>query len=166
MFLVTFVRLAFMVLLTTGPWFDDPSDESYFSDLQGVPNWRQTGELRTFSAENLWEYVNGDNERYLDAGVKRAITSDFKYRNSLECVVDLYIMSNEDGAKQILSSESSTNRTVLEMGQAGFLFRGGLVFRQGRFFVRLTAYEETSDSAAALLELGRAIEKKLASDVL
>jgi hypothetical protein len=36
-----------------------------------------------------------------------------------------------------------------------------LTFRKGPYFVRLTAYQEDPEVGKALLELGRAVEKKL-----
>ena len=41
-----------------------------FPESREVPGWSRTGETRTFEAGNLWQYIDGDADRYVQAGAE------------------------------------------------------------------------------------------------
>ena len=51
-----------------------------------VAGWQKTGETRTFAAKDLWQYIDGDAEQYIAAGVVSTSTSDYKYEGQLEAL--------------------------------------------------------------------------------
>ena len=67
-----------------------------------VAGWEKSSETRTFEPKDLWQYIDGDSEQYIQAGVVSTSTSDYKYQGQLEAVVDVYTMSGPDGAQTIL----------------------------------------------------------------
>src|ERR1039458_8293916 len=46
-----------------------------------VAGWDKSSDTRTFAAKDLWQYVDGDAEQYVSAGVVSTSTSDYKYRS-------------------------------------------------------------------------------------
>jgi len=126
-----------------------------------VPGWSQNGETRTFEAGNLWQYNDGDADRYVQAGVERLLTADYRYQGKTDAVADIYIMKNAAGAKTMLESESEVGSQTVRVGTAGRLYGTSVTFRQGRYFVRLVVYEEAPEMSQALVELGRGIQPKL-----
>ena len=70
-------------------------------------------------------------------------------------------MGAADGARKVFESESGEGSTPAPLGDGGRLYGASAVFHKGRYFVRLTAYENTPEIGAALLELGKAVEKRL-----
>lgn len=126
-----------------------------------VAGWVKAGEARVFPAANLWEYIDGDAERYLQAGVEKTLTADYRYQNKIEAVADIYVMKTPEGARKIFESESSAGSQRIHLGDDARLFPATLSFRKGRYFVRLTAYQEAPENGKALTELARAVEKKL-----
>lgn len=128
-----------------------------------VVGWMKTGETRVFPAANLWEYINGDAERYLRAGVEKTLTADYRYQNKMEAVADIYVMKTPEGARNIFESESADGSQRIPLGDDARLFPSTLSFCKGRHFVRLTAFEEAPEVGKALTELARAVEKKLAA---
>ena len=82
-----------------------------------VAGWEKTSDTRTFAAKDLWQYIDGDAEQYIQAGVVSTATSDYKYQGQLEAVVDVYTMGDPAGAQKILgcgqtkdAKERSTGR--------------------------------------------------------
>jgi hypothetical protein len=121
--------------------------------------WAKQGETRTFSAANLYDYIDGDAEKYVQAGVKTALTADYKYQGKADAVADVFIMSDAEGARKVFESQSEVGAKSISLGDAARLYSGSVTFRKGPYFVRLVAYQpQVSD---ALLDLGRAIETSL-----
>jgi hypothetical protein len=65
-----------------------------------VSGWQKTSETRVFAAKDLWQYIDGDAEQYISAGVVSTSTSDYKYQGQLEAVVDVYTMKRRGGRAQ------------------------------------------------------------------
>lgn len=126
-----------------------------------VTGWEKTSETRTFAAKDLWQYIDGDSEQYLAAGVVTASTSDYKYQGNLEAVVDIYTMGNPDGARKILETGQTRDAKTAQLGDESVAYEQSVVFRKGSYLVRIVAYESTPGSEQALLALGHGIESKL-----
>jgi len=137
-------------------------DADPFPASGAVAGWEKTGETRVYRAKDLWQYIDGDAEQYLKAGVVSASTSDYKYRNRLEAVVDVYTMGDSAGAKKILETGLTRDaQNVQRLGDAGFAYSQSVVFRKGPFLVRIVAYEDSPGAQQALVGLARGIEAKL-----
>jgi hypothetical protein len=126
-----------------------------------VAGWARTGEIRTFSAADLWKYIDGEVERYLKAGVQTTSTADYRFQGKSDAVVDIYTMGNPAGAEKILEAEPAANAQSVQVGDSGRLFSQSLVFRKGPYLVRITAYEESVEVRQALVALAHAIEQRL-----
>ncbi len=126
-----------------------------------VSGWSRTGETRTFSANKLYEYIDGDAEKYVKAGVKSTSTTDYKYQDKIEAVADVYTMSDANGAKNIFESEPAGSSQSVQLGDAARASSQSVVFRKGPYLVRIVAYQETPDVQQALMGLGKGIESKL-----
>jgi hypothetical protein len=137
------------------------SAASFFPDATEAPGWTRAPEIRTFSAEHLYDYIDGDAERYLKAGVKSAATADYKFKDQTQVVVDIYTMSSPDGAKTIFESEPAMDSQSPSLGDAARLFSQSLIFRKGPYLVRMVAYQESPQLPQAMLDLGHVMEKKL-----
>ena len=133
-----------------------------FPQTGEVVGWSKAHDSRTFPAANLWEYIDGDAERYIQAGVEKTLTCDYRYRNQTDAVADIHVMKTVEGPKKLLESEWSVDAQRVAVGEDARLYATSLVFRKGRYLVRVVAYEEAPEVSAALVQLGQAIEKKLA----
>lgn len=123
--------------------------------------WEKTSDTRVFAAKDLWQYIDGDSEQYLAAGVVSASTSDYKYQGSLEAVADIYTMGDAAGARKIFETGQASDAKPVQLGDAGIAYSQSVIFRKGPYLVRIVAYESTPDSQQALLALAHGIEGKL-----
>jgi len=135
--------------------------QDYFPEPGQVEGWNKSSATRTFPADRLYEYIDGDADRYLKAGVERALTSDYRYRGTIDAVADIFVMKGTAGATGALESQPANGSQPVQIGDAARLYPGTLMFRQGRFFVRVIAYGEGADVPGALLSLGRAIADRV-----
>jgi hypothetical protein len=126
-----------------------------------VAGWEKTGDTRIFAAKDLWQYIDGDAEQYISAGVVSTSTSDYKYQGQLEAIVDVYTMGDSAGARKILETGQTKDAKSVQLGDAGVAYEQSVTFRKGPYLVRIVAYESTPDGPQALLALAHGVEAKL-----
>lgn len=126
-----------------------------------VAGWEKTSETRVFAAKDLWQYIDGDAEQYLSAGVISTFTSDYKYQGSLEATVDVYTMKDAAGASKILEKGQTKEAQIVPLGDAGVAYAQSVIFRKGPSLVRIVAYEAAPNAQQALLALAHGVEAKL-----
>ena len=132
-----------------------------FPESGAVAGWQKTSETRVFAAKDLWQYIDGDAEQYISAGVVTTSTSDYKCQGQLEAVVDVHTMSDAAGARKILETGQTKDAKSVQLGDAGIAYAQSVIFRKGPSLVRIVAYESTPETPQALLALAHAIEAKL-----
>lgn len=132
-----------------------------FPSSGAVAGWEKTGDTRTYDAKNLYQYIDGDAEQYISAGVVTTSTADYKYQGTLEAVVDVHTMSAPGGAGKIFDTSRSSDAKMVPLGDAGIAFAQSVIFRKGPYLVRIVAYESTPATPQALLVLAHGVEAKL-----
>ena len=132
-----------------------------FPASDAVADWQKTSETRVFAAKDLWQYIDGDAEQYISAGVVSTSTSDYKYKGELEATVDVYTMNDAAGARKILETGQSSDAKVVQLGDAGVAYAQSVIFRKGPHLVRIVAYESEPDAQQALVALAHGVEAKL-----
>jgi hypothetical protein len=126
-----------------------------------VAGWDKTSDTRTFAAKDLWQYIDGDAEQYLSAGVVSTSTSDYKYHDQLEAVVDVYTMGDSAGAHKIFQTALNKDAKSTQLGDECVALAQSVTYRKGPYLVRIVAYESTPDGPQALLALAHGVEAKL-----
>ena len=130
-----------------------------FPKSGAITGWEKTSETRVFAAKDLYQYIDGDAEQYISAGVVSTSTSDYKYQGQLEATVDVHTMGSADGARKILETGTKDAKSI-QLGDAGFAYAQSIIFRKGSSLARIVAYESTPDTPQALLALARGVEAK------
>jgi hypothetical protein len=132
-----------------------------FPQTNEVSGWTKSGETRTFASTELSNYIDGDAEKYLKAGVRSTSTADYKFSDQTQVTADIYTMSTAGGAKTIFDSEPAGDAKSAAVGDAARLYSQSLVFRKGPYLVQIVAYQTSPQLQQAMLDLGHGIEKKL-----
>jgi hypothetical protein len=126
-----------------------------------VAGWDKSSETRSFEPKDLWQYIDGDSEQYIQAGVVSTSTSDYKYKGQLEAVVDVYTMSGPDGAQTILERGQTKDAKTIMIGEEGLQYAQSVAFRKGAHLVRIVAYQSNTETTQALLALAHGVEANL-----
>jgi polyferredoxin len=124
-------------------------------DLAG---WAVTGTPRVFTPETLWQFIDGDAERFLRAGLVQATERQYRYREKADATVSIFTMRSPEAARTIFESESAAGSRPVQIGDAARTYGASLTFSRGANFVRLVAYEEMPRE---LETLARAIAAEL-----
>ena len=133
----------------------------FFPASGSVQGWMKESATRTYEPNHLWEYIDGDADKYVHAGVVKTLTSDYRFNRATDASVDVYVMGDAAGARKLYDSESAAGSHPLTVGDAGRYAKGSLTFRQGPYFVRLVAYEDSPQMATALTALAHALSDML-----
>lgn len=80
------------------------------SGFPEVAGWTQSGEVRIYTAENLWEYIDGAAVLFEEYGVRTCTTADLS-ATALSVTVDLYEMGSPLGAVGVFRRESAGGET-------------------------------------------------------
>jgi hypothetical protein len=126
-----------------------------------VAGWEKSSETRAFEPKDLWQYIDGDSEQYIQAGVISTATSDYKYQGQLEAVVDVYTMGGPDGAQTILERGQTKDAQTVPLGDEGLQYAQSVSFRKGRYLVRIVAYQSSASTPQALMALAHGVEANL-----
>ncbi len=133
----------------------------HFPASGSVPGWEKTSETRAFAAKDLYQYIDGDSEQYISAGVVTTSTSDYKYQGQLEAVVDVYLMNAPEGARTILETGQTSDAKKVQLGDEALQYGQSVIFRKGPYLVRIVAFQSAPTTSQALLALARGVEAKL-----
>lgn len=122
-----------------------------------VSGWTQTGDPRTYTADNLFEYMDGNSEGY------------FRYRfqemHGVTClqgdttfVIDISQMESSDFAYGLFATNRDLREPEYPVGMGGQIVPRRLIFAKGEYYVEIAANPE-GDYTAALKTWAAALEK-------
>lgn len=111
-----------------------------------VPGWQQEGEARTFTADNLFEYMDGNAEGY--------VIYEFVRMNGVTCkkdgvtlVFDVSEMAGGEFAYGIFMANRDPKLPVEKIGTAGQITGRRGVFCKDKYYVEIAANPEGDHSA-------------------
>ena len=116
-------------------------------DLDG---WKMDGEALFYTADNLWEYINGQAETFLMYEFHEVAAQHYLNASELEIKVEIYEHGNSLMTFGIYSQFRSPDGSYLDIGNEAFGDEYSIHFWKGRFYVKVYAYDEGEESAEAM----------------
>lgn len=128
-------------------------------DCGVVPGWEQTGPARSYTTDNLFDYMNGNAEGY--------IIYSFLKMNGVTCksgentfVIDISEMESPEMAYGIYTSNRDIRRPAEKIGMGGQIQPRRAIFAKGKYFVEIAASPD-KDHTQALRAFVAAMEKRI-----
>jgi len=132
-------------------------------DSAAAPGWtRKEEDIRSYGADNLWDFINGGAEAYLACGFEEVVTSEYvtpAQPNGI--LMDIYRMKDAAGAFGIYSRERHPDYDFRPIGAEGYLAGTAFNFWANAYYVKLTAFEESDGTKAAMVQLAEAVSRQL-----
>jgi hypothetical protein len=124
------------------------------SGFPEVEGWTQSGEVRIYTADNLWEYIDGAAVLFVEYGVQTCMTADMS-APGVSVTIDLYEMGSALRAVGVFKRESAGSGEVLSGTTVATLsppYQALMV--KGSTYVKVNAYEGelTEPSGRRLLQ--------------
>jgi hypothetical protein len=116
-----------------------------------------SSEIRTFSKDSLWVYIDGGAEEYLKHNVIEVATADYK-AGSAAIVADIYRFNSENDARQMYLDIRPDQPDTIRLGVEGVRTSTTIDFVKGAFLVRLIAFDESPQTGQLLWTLAKGIE--------
>jgi hypothetical protein len=123
------------------------------SDFPEVEGWTLAGEVLTYDADNLWEYINGAAELFVQYDVQTCRTADLA-AGDLVVTVDLYDMGTPLNAFGVFKQENPGGPPLARAVMAAVSPPYQAILLKGATYVKVNAIEGelTDTSGRELLE--------------
>lgn len=110
--------------------------------------------------DNLWDYINGAADAYLEFGfvdlhIAEYVSDDIKYK------AEIYRHKDPTNGFGIYAQERSTDYQFIDLGAQGYSEETLVHFVKGPYYVKITTYTESDQSAEILMRIAHKIENML-----
>jgi hypothetical protein len=125
--------------------------------------WNMDGEVAVFDRDTLFDRIDGEAESYFPYGFDRLASARYADPGNPKVAVeaDVYRMGSPLDAFGIYANYRRRESAGAPIGDDGTLSPSQLIFRQGRYFVRLQASGTAKLEGTLFLECARAISRRL-----
>ena len=150
--------LALSAMLTNAP---SPGAGEEAVEIAGflpdeVCGWRAAKPDGFYTADNLFDYINGGAEVYRSFNVRCALGRRYVKQGSAEIIADVFDMGAPEDAFGAYHHDVRDG-VCPGIGQESEYGGGALAFWKGRYFVSIIALRASEESKSALLKLGEAV---------
>jgi len=123
----------------------DPRNLSEMVAALAPDGWKLAGDLREFTAVNLYEQIDGRAELYLSYDVARLTFASFEERAETRRFVDLsiYDMGSPTNAFGIFAVERSRDEPSVDFGRAGYRSGANYYVWKGQYYIQVIASDAT-----------------------
>jgi hypothetical protein len=119
--------------------------QSYL-DCHLVPGWEQSGALRSYTPDNLYDYRDGGAEGYLIFGFAHMQGIDCK-SGAITLSIDVSEMADADSAWGMFAANRDPKLPIAPLGMGGQVLPQSLIFARGRWYVEIAETEGSSASS-------------------
>jgi hypothetical protein len=129
------------------------------ADCHLVAGWKQQGSARRFTADNLFEYIDGNAEGYLLYGFvqMQGVTCQSGAESIL---IDAFEMTDANSAYGVFTANLDPHLPIEKVGMGGQIMPLRALFCKDKYYVELTAHPGKGQTAA-LRAFVREAEKRI-----
>lgn len=122
-----------------------------------VAGWTQKGPARSFTADDLFEYMDGNADGYTIYGFDnmKGVTCA---KGDVSMLIDISDFLDADSAFGMFSSNRDLRQPLTQIGMGGQISQRRAIFAKGQFFVEMAVNEE-GDHTAILQQWVAALDK-------
>ncbi len=125
-----------------------------------APGWTESGPARTYQADTLYDYMDGNSEGYLIYGFRQMLGVTCKSGAS-SFVVDISEMNDAESAYGLFASNRDPRLPVEAIGISGQVVPARGIFVKGTRFVEISASPANVDHAGEIRTFLQALEARL-----
>ncbi len=129
-----------------------------------LPAWNVSKPARVFTADNLWEAIDGAADGFVAYGVQQMVTAEYSHpATGAQAVVELYQMKDALNAYGKYSEERNPDYEFIKVGNEGYSGGASVNFWVGQYYAKITTFEEKEAVKPELAKLAQAIASKVPS---
>ena len=120
-----------------------------------VRGWQADGADHVYDAETIFEYIDGAGEVYRAYNMKALLSRRYKQSGRPDIIADVFDMGSAADAFGVFTHDLDGEDWAVGQGS---VYKGGLLsFWKDRYFVSVFSEEETTETKAMLLDLGKGV---------
>ncbi len=139
--------MRFQLVLPLALLFASATGAQEYLNCHLVPGWEQSGTKREYTADNLYEYMDGNAESYLLYGFVRmqGITCA---SGDKKLVIDVSEMEDSDLAYGMFASNRDPDQPIANIAMGGQVQPRRASFAKGKYYVEIAASPDGDHTAA------------------
>jgi|GEM_PF-3934478 len=136
---------------------------SFYPEPGAVDARMSAGEFKVFGRKNLYDYINGGAEVYLDLGFIRVMGREYSIELDEQTyfTIDVYDMGKPIQAFGIFSAERYDQEKTINVGLMGYLDQGSLCFYSRDYYVKIQADDANDEVNRILLKMAYFVGGKM-----
>jgi len=132
-----------------------------------LEGWFIKGAGAIYVSANLFLYINGQAEMYLDYGFQSLRSSEYVHEKQQgTIVVDIYDMGDKDHAFGVYGAERDESAQKLDIGAEAYQSGQVLNFWKGPYYVKISVLGKIADAGRVLPLFARAAARTMPGDAL
>lgn len=144
----------------THPRWASGSDSKKVS-LPEMAGWKLSGEIETFSPENLYEYINGASDLYLAYDFQELNVAEYENEKKATVTIDVYQHKTPYDAFGIYSQERFPSANFFEIGAQGYGEKDYLNFVTGTYYVKISSFKIEAEGQDILVSFAKKVAENL-----
>ncbi|MCP4147110.1 MAG: hypothetical protein GY757_05105 [bacterium] len=112
--------------------------KTIFPNMEG---WKKTADVALYTADNLYEYINGAADVYLGYDFQELAVLSFENDKKQTLTIDIYRHSNPRNGFGIYSQEKPRKGDFFSIGTQGYYEKGVLNFLKGNYYVKVSGFD-------------------------
>lgn len=135
------------------------AESALFAGLSPT-GWQQLGNAEHFTAETLYEKINGRAEQYISYNVKSLQFAGYTGEGQF---IDIFVydMGSPENAFGIYSVERAADQPAIALGHEGYRVEASYFFWQGNYYVQVLASETGEILEQAGLVMAKTVADRL-----
>ena len=117
------------------------------------------GAVTLYDAKGLFDYIDGAAPIYIERKFRRLAAAEMGTPDGGELTCDVYDMAAPENAQSIFDKERSPAAKVVDGWPEAITGPKSLVFRNGRYYVKLTAFDAKAE--ALLPEVAKGLRTRM-----
>lgn len=108
--------------------------------------------VETYTAENLYEKINGKAPQYTESGFVKLFTQRFANKNDNSLTAELYVfdMGGARNAFSVYSVQRRAGTEALAEVKFGYKTSNAMYFVRGKYYIELVGYSESQELLGAM----------------
>lgn len=125
-----------------------------------VPGWELVSPVYTYNKEDIFDYINGAAELYFAYDFRAVVAAEYK-NNETSIMVDVYDMTNSEGAFGIYSLNRYQGANYVDIGNDGILSGTALEFWKGNYFCKVYAFDMSPKYQDEVKKIGNLLASEI-----
>jgi hypothetical protein len=125
-----------------------------------INEWKRISDPLIYEGEELYDYINGGAEVFLERGFLRVLVQEFQ-KGQKQIILEIYEMSSTEAAREIFLYRCSDSDQRLPMGQGACRGDYYLMLHNGPYFVAATGLNTGNDIVHGIEVISKAVANRI-----